>query len=146
MRHRIHGKKLNRSSGHRKALFKNLARNLFLHGQITTTEAKARAVQPIAEKLITRAKQQNLASRRMIQAYFNDRGVTTRLVDRIAPQLDKRTSGFTSLELVGPRRGDNTMMAQLSLVDKLVMVEVEEPKKKNKTAKAKNSNKPVATS
>lgn len=123
MRHRIAGKKLNRSTKHRKALFKNLARELFLHGEITTTEVKAKAVRPIAEKLITRAKKQDLASRRMIQAYFNDRKATTRLVDQVVPQLNKRDSGYTRIQRVGVRRGDDTMMVTLSLVDRIVEVE-----------------------
>jgi len=138
MRHRVKSKKLNRSSGHRKALFKNLAKDLFLHGQITTTETKAKVVQPIIEKLITRAKKQNLQARRMIQDFFSDGTITTHVVDRIAPQLDSRTSGYTRIRKIGPRRGDDTMMASLSLVDRIVPVEAAtENTKKVKKTKAK---------
>ena len=139
MRHRVAGKKLNRSTNHRKALFKNLARSLFLHGKISTTEAKAKAIQPIAEKLITRAKKQNLHSRRIIHAFFNDKVVTSRLVDLIAPQLGGRESGFTRIRKVGTRKGDNTLMATISLVDRVIEPEV--TTKEVKPKKSKDSSK-----
>lgn len=139
MRHRIAGKKLNRSTGHRKALFKNLAKDLFIHGQITTTEAKAKAIKPMVDKLITRAKKQDLASRRRIQAFFNNKTVTNQLVDRIAPQLNTRTSGYTRIRRQKIRRGDNSIMVTLSLVDPLVVVEAVEAKESTKKVSKKSA-------
>lgn len=139
MKHRIQSKKLNRSSGHRKALFKNLAKSLVLYGSVTTTETKAKVIQPIAEKLLTQAKNQTLHSRRLIQQFFNDKAITNQLVDQIAPQLEDRTSGFTRISRIGFRRGDNAMMASLSLVDKIQPVVEVSPTDDKKSATPKKS-------
>lgn len=140
MRHRVSGRKLNRSSGHRKALFKNLAREFFLRGEITTTEAKAKSVRPIVEKLITKAKKQSLSTRRAVHSYFNDKSVTSHVVDVVAPQLGGRTSGYTRIRKVGARRGDNSMMVKLSLVDR-VAAEKNVAEKKEVVEKTKEATK-----
>lgn len=142
MRHRVGGKKLNRSSNHRKALFKNVASGLIEHGEITTTEAKAKAIQATVEKLVTKAKKQTLHSRRLIHSFLNDKKLTSKLVDKLAPQLGHRSSGFTKIQKLGVRRGDNATMVKLSLVDKVAMIEVAEPtvevkKEKKATSSAK---------
>lgn len=141
MRHRVAGKKLNRSSKHRKALFKNLAGQLFIHGEITTTEAKAKAIQSKVEKLITKAKEQTLHSRRQIHSVFNSKPVTNRLFDQIAPKLGQRESGFTRIRKVGVRRGDNANMVKLSLVDRAALIEVPEADVKKATPKTEATTK-----
>ena len=97
MRHRIHGKQLNRKSEHRKAMFKNLASGLFEHGQIETTMPKAKAVQSFVEKLITTAKKsRGLAGRRQLEARLNDRKLFTWLADPNVPE-DKKLSAYFDL-------------------------------------------------
>ena len=127
MRHRKQGKRLGRSSGHRRALQKNLTLALFEHGRITTTLARARFARGDAEKLITlacralaqedagrRVHAQRLAARRL----GNDRVAVQRLFDEIAPRFTERPGGYTRILKLGPRRGDNAEMALLELVDR----------------------------
>lgn len=135
MKHRVAGRKLNRTSKHRQALFKNVVGQLVLHGEITTTEAKAKSVQATVEKMITKAKAQTLHARRQLHAYFNDKTVTSRLVDQIAPKLSGRTSGYTRIRKVGYRRGDNALLVKLSLVDKVVLIDEKQDVAKAKTSK-----------
>ena len=97
MRHRIHGKQLNRTSEHRRAMFRNLAAGLFEHGQIETTLPKAKAVQPFIEKLITTAKKSTgLAGRRQLESRLTDRKVFTWLADPNVPE-DKKLNAFFDL-------------------------------------------------
>lgn len=130
MRHRIKGKKLNRDSGHRKALRMNLATQLFIHGRIKTTRAKADYVRGFAERLITLAKR-GLAkaettgneaaavhARRVVASRLNNnRVLVKKLFDEIAPQYTERPGGYTRIYKLGPRKGDNAEMAILELVD-----------------------------
>jgi len=116
MRHRIQDKKFNRDSNSRKALFKNLVRSLVEKGSITTTEAKAKEAKRIADKLIGKAKTDSTATRRNLHRFFGRRDVVNTLVDKIAPQFTDRVSGFTRVKKAGVRRGDNTQLAELSLV------------------------------
>lgn len=138
MRHRVAGRKLNRNTKQRKALFKTTAAAFVRHGEITTTLPKAKSIQPIVEKLITKAKAGTLHSRRLIHSYFNNDEVTNRLVDTIAPQLSNRNSGFTKITQLGFRKGDSAMMAKLSFVDVIVNPE---PVVKVKQAKPKATKK-----
>jgi len=143
MRHRIAGKKLNRSTKHRKALLRNLAAQLIVHGEITTTTAKAKMVQPKIDKLITTAKKGSLHSRRQIESFFNKKPITNKLVDHLAPNLTSRTSGYTRITKLNRRKGDNTLLAKIELVDKIIDSEVvtKKPKipltKSTKAVKAK---------
>ena len=123
MRHRVAGRILGRSSAHRRALRRNLITQLFLHGQIETTEAKARAIRPAAEKLITLAKrglQKDAAgqvhARRLANARLNGKEAVTKLFDEIAPMYEARPGGYTRMVKIGRRRGDNAEMAMLELV------------------------------
>lgn len=116
MRHRSKIKKFNRDTKSRKALFKNLVRSLVEQGSIVTTEAKAKEAKRIADKLIGKAKDDSLATRRTLHRFFGARDVVNTLVDRIAPEFSDRVSGFTRVTKVGVRRGDNTPIAKLSLV------------------------------
>lgn len=130
MRHRIKGKKLNRDSSHRKALRMNLATQLFLHGRIRTTRAKADYVRGFAERLITLAKrglakaeetgneQAAIHARRIVASRLNnDRLLVKKLFDNIAPQYMERPGGYTRIYRTGTRKGDNAEMALLELVD-----------------------------
>ena len=132
MKHRIKGKKLNKNSKHRKALFKNLLSSLVKHQEVTTTETKAKIIKRLADKVVNKAKQADLHRRRQVQAFFNDKKITNLLVDSIAPQMDKRSSGYTTISRIGRRRGDNTMMAKVSFVDNVVISEKAEKPKKSK--------------
>ena len=117
MRHNVMGRKLGRSTNHRKALFRNLTTELFRHNRIKTTEAKAKTVQPIAERLITLARQGDLHARRLAAREIHDRAVLQKLFDEIGPQMEDRPGGYTRIYKLGPRRGDAAKMALIELVE-----------------------------
>lgn len=117
MRHRVAGRHLGRSLGQRQALFRNLITELFRHDRIKTTEAKAKAVQAQAEKLITVAKRGDVQARRQIAAVLTDEAVVKRLVDEIAPRYQERPGGYTRVVHLGPREGDAAPMVMLALVE-----------------------------
>ena len=122
MRHRISGRILGRDAGHRKALFRNLVRELYLHGRIITTEAKARAIRSDAEKLITKAKNglegtARVHASRQLVAYLNDKSVTKKVFDEIAPRYATRNGGYTRIIKIGKRQGDAADMAIIELVE-----------------------------
>lgn len=118
MKHRVSGKKLSRNIKQRKALFKNLINALVLHGQVKTTEAKAKAVRGLVDKLITKAKTQSLHSRRLIAAFLQNKKAVNKIVDELAPLFKKRPGGFTRIIRLGKRKGDDAMVVNLELVDK----------------------------
>lgn len=150
MKHQIAGFKLNRSSSHRQALYKNLLTALITHGAITTTLTKAKAIQGQADSLISTAKKGQLSHRRQLDRVLNQRFLVNRLVDEIAPHTGTRNSGFTRIVKLQNRRGDAALMARLELVDKIPVKEavVAPPTKKttpSKTVKpAKAAKKPAA--
>lgn len=117
MRHRVAGRRLNRSGGHRRALYRNLVTELFRHDRIRTTEAKAKAVRAEAEKLITIAKRQDVQARRQVAAVLTDDEVSKRLVDEVAPRYKERPGGYTRLSHLGQRLGDGAPMVLLALVE-----------------------------
>jgi large subunit ribosomal protein L17 len=117
MRHARSGKKLGRDSAHRKALYSNLAGALIQHGRIETTEAKAKAVKPYAEKLITLGKRGDLHSRRLALAELRSNDVVHRLFADVAPRFSERDGGYTRIVKIGPRQGDAAPMVLLELVD-----------------------------
>jgi large subunit ribosomal protein L17 len=94
----------------------NLATALFEHRRITTTEAKARALRPVAERLITKAKRGDLHNRRLVLRTIRDKGVVHELFTEIAPQFSERPGGYTRITKIGPRKGDNAPMAVIELV------------------------------
>jgi large subunit ribosomal protein L17 len=118
MRHRVKKKTLGRKTDHRRSLFRNLIRQLLTHGSIKTTKPKAKATQPILDKLIHKAKDDSLSTRRDLHKFFGKRDVVNTLVDKIAPATGGRQSGFTSITEIGKRRGDNAVMVRFELVDK----------------------------
>ena len=117
MRHARSGKKLGRDSAHRKALYSNLAGALITHGRIETTEAKAKAVRPYSEKLITLGKRGDLHARRQAMAELRSNDVVHKLFADIAPRFSERNGGYTRVVKLGPRQGDAAQMALLELVD-----------------------------
>jgi len=117
MRHQRSGKKLGRSPAHRKALYSNLAGALIEHGRISTTEAKAKAVKPFAEKMITLGKRGDLHSRRQALAALRSNDVVHRLFADVAPRFAERPGGYTRIVKLGMRQGDAAEMVYLELVD-----------------------------
>lgn len=118
MRHRVAGKKLSKNSSQRKALFKNLISSLIIHEAIKTTEAKAKAVRILAEKLITQGKTGTLQARRAIAAFLQNKIVVNKIVDDLGPLFKGRPGGFTRIVRLGQRAGDGAMMVRLELVEK----------------------------
>ena len=116
MRHAKAGKKLGRDSAHRKALYSNLAGSLIVHGRIQTTEAKAKAVKPYAEKLITLGKRGDLHARRQALAALRSNDVVHTLFSEVAPRYEERNGGYTRIIKLGPRQGDAADMVYLELV------------------------------
>ncbi len=117
MRHRRAGKKLGRDSAHRKALYSNLAGALIEHGRIKTTEAKAKAVKPFAEQMITLGKRGDLHARRLALAELRSQDVVHQLFADVAPRFADRPGGYTRIVKIGPRYGDAAEMVYLELVD-----------------------------
>jgi large subunit ribosomal protein L17 len=118
MRHKIKGRKLNRNSSHRKALFKNMCNSLFEHEIIRTTLPKAKELRPIAEKIITIAKNDTLANRRRIIAITNDVKITNKLFTEIGKIFKDRKGGYVRILKSGFRTGDKAPMAFIELVEK----------------------------
>ncbi len=116
MRHHNRVKKFGREKGQRKALFRTLAHSLFRDGRIETTEAKAKALRPFAERLITRAKSGTLASRRLVAARLGGIAALAKLYGEIAPRYAKRNGGYSRVVKAGMRRSDGARMAVIELV------------------------------
>ncbi len=136
MRHRVAGKKLARSRSHRKALFRNLLSALILHGEIKTTESKAKAIRRLFDRLVTKGKSGTLQARRIVAAFLNNKKAVNKLVDEIAPKVKDRPGGFTRMIRLGKRKGDDAMMVKLELVEKPGAEE--KPVKKKAKKKKKN--------
>ena len=116
MRHKVAGRNLSRPTGHRLALYRNQVTALLGHEKVTTTEAKAKEVRSLAEKMISLAKEGNLASRREALAFITDKKVVDKLFSEIAPGYAGRNGGYTRLSKLGPRSGDSAPMVQIELV------------------------------
>jgi len=110
------GARLGGSPAHQRLIVSNLATALFEHGRITTTEAKARVLRPVAEKLITKAKKGDLHNRREVLRTIRDKSVVHTLFTEIAPTFAERPGGYTRITKIGPRKGDNAPMAVIELV------------------------------
>ncbi len=119
MRHQRKGRKLGRDSAHRKALFSNMAGSLFEHGRIRTTEAKAKELRPIAEKLITLARRDptDVAAQRQAVAYLRSKDAVHNLFHQVGPRFADRPGGYTRIVKIGPRLGDSAPMVYIELVD-----------------------------
>jgi large subunit ribosomal protein L17 len=110
------GPRLGGSSAHQRHILSNLATALFEHGRITTTEAKARRLRPVAERLITFAKRGDLHARRQVLTVVSDKGIVHSLFTEIGPGFAERHGGYTRITKIGPRKGDNAPMAVIELV------------------------------
>jgi len=109
------GRKFSREKDQRKALKKSLARSLFLHGKMKTTEAKAKEISSFSEKLVTKAKKGDIATRRALAKYFSPR-LVKKIVEEIAPKYKDRKGGYTRITKLGPRKSDGAKMAIIELV------------------------------
>ena len=112
------GPRLGGSAAHEKHILANLATELYRHGRITTTQAKARALRPYAERLITKAKRGDLHARRLVLAKLRDRDVVAHLFEDVAPRFKEREGGYTRILKLDPRKGDRASMAMIELVDR----------------------------
>jgi large subunit ribosomal protein L17 len=117
VRHHRNGKKLGRDSSHRKALYSNLAGALIEHGRIKTTEAKAKAVKPLVEQMITLGRRGDLHARRQALSVLRSQDVVHQLFADVAPRFSDRPGGYTRIVKLGPRYGDAAQMVYLELVD-----------------------------
>jgi large subunit ribosomal protein L17 len=115
------GPRLGGSPAHERLLLANLATALFEHGRITTTEAKAKRLRPLAERLVTFAKRGDLHARRQVLAVVRDKGVVHVLFEEIGPRYADRPGGYTRVTKIGPRKGDNAPMAVIELVEGLTV-------------------------
>jgi len=116
MAHRIAGRKLGRHQGHRQAIFKNMVTDPLHHERITTTEAKAKEVRGLAEKVITLGKDGSLQARRQALRLVTDKGVVRKVFDELAPRYASRPGGYTRIVKLGSRLGDGAPMVILELV------------------------------
>ena len=118
MRHLKSGRKLNRNSSHRKAMFRNMANSLFEHEIIKTTVPKAKELRRVAEPLITLAKEDSVAHRRLAFNRLRDRGAVTKLFNELGPRYVERPGGYLRILKCGYRAGDKAPMAYVELVDR----------------------------
>ena len=116
MRHLKYGRKLGRDTDHRRALFRNLVTSLFEHGQIQTTDSKAKAIRPIAERLITLGKRGDLHARRQVLAYLMKKEVAHKLFEEIAKRYAERPGGYLRVLKLGFRKGDAAPLSLVQLV------------------------------
>ena len=130
------GARLGGGAAHERLLLANLATALFANGRITTTEAKAKRLRPLAERLITFAKRGDLHARRRVLAIIRDKGVVHTLFTEIAPRYDNRHGGYTRIVKLEPRKGDNAPMAVIELVEALTAAKEAEAAAKSAAKKA----------
>jgi large subunit ribosomal protein L17 len=117
MKHQIAGRKFGRPTGHRMALYRNLVADLFRHGKIVTTEARAKEIRGLSEKIITMGKENTLASRRRALAFIYDKAIVDKVFAEIAPKFKERPGGYTRLLKLGSRPGDGAPTVKLELVE-----------------------------
>jgi large subunit ribosomal protein L17 len=116
MRHRVAGRRLGRSSAHRKALYRNLVTDLLNYEKITTSQAKAKEIRSLAEQMITLGKEGGLPSRRKALSFILDEKVTEKVFTELAPRYAERRGGYTRIIKLGPRLGDGAPMIKIELV------------------------------
>lgn len=134
MRHLNQGRKLNRTSAHRKALFRNMLLALIRHGRIRTTDAKAKELRRVADRMVTLGKRGDLAAKRRAYAFIQSHTVVKRLFDEIAPRFKDRNGGYTRVVKFGWRRGD---AAPLSIIEFTGMEEEAKAKKPRRRQRKK---------
>jgi large subunit ribosomal protein L17 len=131
------GPRLGGSPAHERLMLANLATSLFKHGRITTTEAKAKRLRPLAERLVTFAKRDDLAARRRVRRVVHERDTFVSLFTEIAPRYVNRNGGYTRIVKTGPRKGDSAPMAIIELVEELEVATPKAPRERS--AKAERS-------
>lgn len=114
MRHKVYGRKLGRNKNERATLFRNLIRSLILSGQIETTQAKAKAIKGLVDKLITQAK--SPSTKNLVSQFLMDKKIASKLVDDLVPQFQNRHSGYASIVKVGKRVGDDATLVSVRLL------------------------------
>lgn len=117
MRHNNAGRRLGRTTSHRVAMFRNMVTSLFAHERVTTTDAKAKELRSVAEKMITLGKRGDLHAVRQAASYIRDKKVVTKLFESIAPRYKERNGGYTRIVKLGARLGDNASMSIIELVE-----------------------------
>ena len=138
MRHRNSGKRLGRNTSHRKAMLRNMITSLLEHEKITTTDARAKELRPVTEKLITLAKRGDLHARRQATEVIRDRKTVAKLFERLAPRYADRPGGYTRIIKLGHRLGDNAALSMITLVEEACV-----PKTRKKAPKAVATPKPA---
>ena len=117
LRHKISGRQFGRASGPRRAMFRIMVTDLLRHGQIKTTVAKAKAIRPLTEKMVSLGKGGTLHDRRQAAAFITDKSVVKAVFDEIAPRFEERSGGYTRITRLGVRSGDAAEMALIELID-----------------------------
>jgi large subunit ribosomal protein L17 len=142
MKHGIKGRKLSRNSAHRKALFRNMSISLLKHEAIKTTLPKAKELRPFVEKVITLAKKDTLANRRLAISILGNQEIAEKLFKEIGPRIASRNGGYTRILKFGFRTGDKAPMALMELVDRVAETTLaEEPNEKSRESAAKPAKK-----
>jgi large subunit ribosomal protein L17 len=145
MRHKSAGRRLGRTTSHRVAMFRNMVTSFLEHEKITTTDAKAKEIRSIAEKMITLGKKGDLHAMRQAASYIRDKKVVTKLFTAIAPRYKERAGGYTRIIKLGLRPGDNAPLSVIELVEEQLEVQVPKKTAPKKTAtKAAAPKKPEA--
>jgi large subunit ribosomal protein L17 len=142
MRHNNAGRRLGRTTSHREAMFRNMVTSLLNHEKITTTDAKAKEIRSVAEKMITLGKRGDLHAMRLAAAYIREKSVVTKLFTTIAPRYKDRSGGYTRIIKLGIRQGDTAPISQIELVEEELKAKA--PKQKPAKAAATPKAVPVA--
>lgn len=137
MRKRVYGRRLSRDTNERKALFRSLATALITYGRIDTTEAKAKAVRPWVEKLVTRARVAKESNKRLLLAEIPNEKIIDRLISAVGPAFSNRPGGYTRITRIGPRAGDNAPVVRLEFVEEIKEPKVVKVKKVKKATQPK---------
>jgi large subunit ribosomal protein L17 len=145
MRHLKAGRKLNRTSAHRKALFRNLVTSLIEHEHVRTTDAKAKELRRVADRMITLGKRGSLHARRQALAYIRSRSVVSKLFDEVAARFKERAGGYTRVVKIGHRHGDAAPMSIIELTDRGEAAKAEaERKRERRRRRAEKKSAPPA--
>jgi large subunit ribosomal protein L17 len=131
MRHLNQGRKLNRTSAHRKALLKNLVLALIRHGRIRTTDAKAKELRRVADRMVTLGKKNDLAARRRAYAFVGSHDAVKKLFDEIAPRFKDRNGGYTRVVKYGFRRGDSAPLSIIEFTGEEGEAKAKKPRKRS---------------
>jgi large subunit ribosomal protein L17 len=143
MRHRVDGRHFSRSTDQRTALYRGLVTDLLRHERLTTTEAKAKEIRPMTEKIVTLGKRGDLHARRQVEAFVYDPKVTKKLFDEIAPRMADRPGGYLRITALDVRKGDGAKMATIEFVDLNGAVETTRPQRATAPASAPRRRPPV---